>query len=99
MCNEFSRTLTEVNEILNLSDENVIKKIPYEFRQMVVKNMDKGYIPQIDSNKSLEEQNISDKAKDFIALIYKNYIATESEKEILLQKEAQLMQYRKMERK
>lgn len=99
MINEFNRTLTEVNEILNLSDQNIINKIPYEFRQMIVKNMDKTYDFKVDLTKTLEEQNISEKTRDFIALIYRNYIADEREKEFMVQKELELMQYRKMERK
>ena len=99
MINEFNRTLTEVNEILNLSDQNIINKIPYEFRQMIVKNMDKTYDFKVDLTKPLEEQNISEKTRDFIALIYRNYIADEREKEFMVQKELELMQYRKMERK
>ena len=99
MINEFNRTLTEVNEILNLSDQNIINKIPYEFRQMIVKNMDKTYDFKVDLTKPLVEQNISEKTRDFIALIYRNYIADEREKEFMVQKELELMQYRKMERK
>jgi len=99
MSNEFNRTLTEVNEILNLSDEDIIKTIPYAFRKMIVQNMDKTHDFKIDTTKTLEKQNISDKTKDFIALMYRNYIADEVEKDFIVQKENELMQYRKMGRK
>lgn len=92
---EFKQVLTEVNEILNLSDQDIIKKIPYDFRRMIVQNMDKTYRPNINAEKPLMEQEIKPKTKDFITLIYKNYIADETEKAFLAQKEKELLQYRK----
>lgn len=95
MNREFNQVLTEVNEILNLSDKNIINKIPYEFRRMIVQNMDKTYHPNIDMRKPLLEQDITTKAKDFLSLIYKNYIADDEERAFLISKEVELLQYRK----
>lgn len=94
MKNEFGQVLTEVNEILKISDENIVKKIPYEFRKMVVQNMDKTYISNIQFGKPLEEQNIKSKTRDMLALIFKNYIVSEEEKNKMIEIENELTQYK-----
>ncbi len=68
------KALTEVNYVLKYSTLDVIKKIPYRFRRYVVKNMDKEYIPDIKLGVPFESQNISERTKYILALIYRDYL-------------------------
>ena len=74
MDQEYKIALKEVNEILNLSERSVQKRIPYKFRKFIVTNMEKEYIPNINLNVSLENQEISLKAKELLAYIYKKFL-------------------------
>lgn len=74
MDREYKIALKEVNEILNLSEKNIQKKIPYKFRRFIVMNMEKEYIPKINLDISLKEQEISLKAKEMIAYIYEKFL-------------------------
>lgn len=69
--------LKEVSEILNLSERNIQKRIPYRVRKFIVANMEKEYIPNINLGVSLEKQEISLKAKEMLAYIYKKFLSEE----------------------
>ena len=68
-----ARSFSEVYSFLNLLDDNLKKKIPKELFGIIDENRDKKYLPNYDINESLEEQNISNDAIDFICLIHYNY--------------------------
>lgn len=75
----------ETIDILNYFDLDFVSKIPIK-----VLNKLKGLANDstktliIDKSKKLEEQNITEETKDFIALIYYNYIASKEEKKEIL---------------
>ena len=83
----YKNALSEVNAIINNSDENVINKIPNKFMNFVQNNMNKSYTIEMDLDKEILEQNISNEAKSIIALIYRDYICPKAERQILLEKE------------
>ncbi len=66
------------NDLLDKVPNTVIEKIGF-----LAMNSDADF--HIDRRKSLKEQNISEESKDFISLIYYNYIADEKEKGELLE--------------
>lgn len=71
----------EVVSILDYVDYELIKKIPIKFLDYLKNTAkDSNKNVNIDLNKSLLEQNISEESKDLIALIYYNYFADENEK-------------------
>lgn len=71
----------EVVSILDYVDYELIKKIPIKFLDYLKNTAkDSSKKVDIDLNKSLLEQNISEESKDLIALIYYNYFADENEK-------------------
>lgn len=71
----------EVILILAFCDNDVIKKIPSKILIKINELAAESSITlHIDKEKNLLDQNISENSKDFIALLYYTYIATEKEK-------------------
>jgi hypothetical protein len=81
MSDQISIASAEVIAILKLLDAEYIEKIPKKFLSVLEKVQDKDYKTNIDANKSILEQNISDKAKDILIIIYRNYWCSEKEKQ------------------
>ena len=75
----------EVVSVLNYMEQDLVKKIPIKFLDFL-KNLakDSNKKINIDLNKSLLEQNISEESKDLIGLIYYNYLIDENEKRQIL---------------
>ncbi len=81
---EINDVCKEVLTILSLFSDDLIKRIP----DKVFKNLSKLAADSksnfyFDKEKRLEEQNISERSKDLISLIYYDYIADKSEKDEL----------------
>lgn len=77
---KYQNALSEVEEILKRTDEELLEKIPSSVKQFIKENKNEEYIVQIDGNKSLEEQNILSETQAILALIYRTYWATEDER-------------------
>lgn len=72
--------------ILTYFNPNFTDKIPHYVINKLEKLAEKSArVLKIDKNKTLKEQDILPETKDLIALIYYSYIATEGEKEEILQ--------------
>lgn len=71
----------EVFMVLAYFDEEMLKKIPdtllEKIKEYAAESKEEVYV---DFNKELKNQDISEDAKDFISIIYYNYIADENEK-------------------
>lgn len=83
MNNEYSKAYTEVLEIINHFSEDEYKKIPKEKIDFFEKNKDKDYNFQINPNADLAEQNISQNANAILVSLFRDYFATDKQKEIL----------------
>ena len=81
-----NQALSEVYIILRYSDSNLINKIPLKFISMVNKFKDPSYKIQIDENKSLNEQKLLPETRQILALIYRDYLCDEKEREELNKK-------------
>lgn len=79
--NRYKSAFKEVSEILKYMDEELVNKIPTKFITFLQENMSKEYDFKINENVALEEQNISREAENILALLYRNYWATEEEKQ------------------
>lgn len=90
MTKEYRIALSEVNALLKLSNMEVVHNVPYKLRKYIVQNMDKTFKVNVDMSKSLEDQNISNKAKNILALIYRDYLVTNEEKKQLIINEKQM---------
>lgn len=78
--------LSEVNDIIYFSDATLKDKIPKSFLKFIEENKDSNYISNINPYLPFEEQEISEEAKNIIALIYRSYIASEEEKKNIKKK-------------
>lgn len=83
----YKNALSEVSAIINNSEENVINKIPDRFLNFVNQNMNKSYTVELQNDKGILEQDISKEAKSIIALIYRDYICSSSERKELIHQE------------
>ena len=75
--------LTEVDEILNFTDTELVNKIPVAFRKFIEKNKNKDYRPNITPGIPISEQVIKKETKAILSLIFRSYWATEEEKKEL----------------
>ncbi len=77
----------EVIEILKYTEPDDVNKIPNEKIMLWVNNMKEDYNFEIDEEKPLAEQNISKETKAILANIFKEYWATDYQKERIEEKE------------
>lgn len=82
--NEMKIAAKEMNELLSqIVPNEYVKKTPQKFRNFLKEIEDKEYIFNIDLNKDMDEQNITEKTKDLITVIYRNYWCSIEERENL----------------
>ena len=75
----------EVLIVLSNFNEEIVQKIPESvFSELVKLAADSKIEVNIDVNKKLEEQNISQECRDIISLIYYKYIADDDEKKEII---------------
>ncbi len=79
------KAVSEVIDILKHSEIEVTQKIPKKFIEFLTKNSDRDYIPNIDYSEENWENSIEEDAKVLIALIYRDYIMSEEEKEKVIE--------------
>lgn len=83
---EFAEASSEINEILKYMPNEEIEKIPSKLREFFKEVASKDYVTNINPDLPLDEQQIKEKTKDIIALIYRNYWCSEEERKELDQK-------------
>ena len=81
------KAYTEVCEVLNHMTKNDVDKIPNEILTYYSDNSDKKYNFKIDETKTFSEQELSYTAKVVLAILYRDYWATQEEKESIIKKE------------
>ena len=83
MNNIYSKAYTEVIESIKHFSEDEYKKIPKDIIDFFEKNKDKDYKFIINPNADLAEQNISQNANAILVSLFRDYFATDNQKEIL----------------
>jgi hypothetical protein len=76
----FNIMCSEVLEVLKYCPENDVNKIPNQLINLLNNNKDINHTINIDPNKSIFEQNIIDETIIMIFIIFRNYWATQEEK-------------------
>lgn len=77
----YRNAFKEVDEILKYTDINLVNKIPKKFIDFLRANMNNEYEFNVQEGLHLNKQNLSEEANNILALIYRDYWATEEEKE------------------
>lgn len=83
MRSELKRASSEVISVLNILPKELTNKIPQKLYNYLIQISDKDYIPMIDLDTSIYNQKISDKAKDILIIIYREYWCTEEERKLI----------------
>lgn len=83
---ELAEASAEINEILKYLPKEEVEKIPSKLREFFKEISSKDYVTNINPNIPLDKQQIKEKTKDIIALIYRNYWCSEEERKELDQK-------------
>lgn len=81
------RAISEVLQILNHTEKDIIEKIPKKFIEFLFDNADNDYKPNINFYDDNWENTIDEDAKALLAIIYRDYIVSETERLELLQQE------------
>lgn len=79
----YRKAYTEVLEILSYFPSSEYSKIPAEKIEFYKKNMDKDYAYKINPEIDLSKQEISIEANAILVSLFRDYFATEKEKQIL----------------
>lgn len=77
---EINEVAVEINSIFSNMSINVLNKIPLKIRDFFKNNASSTYSFEYDKTKSLSEQNIKDKTRGIIALLYRDYICDDVER-------------------
>ena len=84
---EQAMAYTEVIEVLKYMPKEEQNKIPKEIVKYYKDNMDTSYSFKIDIEKTFEEQNLLEKTKIVLAILFRDYWATEEQREKIKNKE------------
>lgn len=84
MDNVYSQAFTEVLEVLKNSEKSIISKIPVNFIDFLNKYKDKNYMVEIDFSDENWDDKVKKETQALLALIYRDYIVSQEERERLL---------------
>ena len=88
MTNEkYAKAYKEIVEILKYMPKESVNKIPSKMLEMFNDEQSKDYNFKIDTEKPFEEQELLEETKAILANMFRDYWATEYQREIILQKE------------
>lgn len=77
---EINKVAVEINSIFDNMSIDVLNKIPLKIRNFFKNNASSTYTFEYDKTKSLKEQNIHNKTKGIISILYRDYICNEAER-------------------
>lgn len=99
MNNSYAKAYTEVLEIISYFSEEEYNKIPKEKIEFYEEHRDRDYNFKINPNIDLAEQNISHNTNAILVSLFRDYFATDKQKEILnrlLQQNQEKLEKRKI---
>ena len=83
MTSAYSKAYAEVLEIISHFPKEEYDKIPKEKIKFYENNMDKDYAYKINTDQELSKQYISKEANAILVSLFRDYFATEKQKEVL----------------
>ena len=85
--NNYKKAFVEVQAVLNCLDIDDYKKIPIDIINALEENKEKNYKYDYDESLEYSSWNLMAETKAILYNLYKNYLATEEQKKILIEKE------------
>ena len=76
----YKNAFKEVYEILQNTDEEIIKKVPEKFIDFLKNNMNNEYKTNINARIAINKQSILSESEEILYLIFRSYWATDEEK-------------------
>ncbi len=76
---EYQNALAEVDMILKIMEKDMINKIPDSFLKFVEQKKSKSYIPNLNMDLSLNEQNLLKETRAILSLIYRSFLCNPNE--------------------
>lgn len=80
---EYARAVSEVLEIIKYMNKPSVKKLSKKLLDFFEKNRNLSYVGKINAKIELEENELSSKTKSLITMIYRNYLCTLRERDLL----------------
>ncbi|MFR8233733.1 MAG: hypothetical protein ACLVA2_04955 [Clostridia bacterium] len=90
MKQEYKEAFTEVNEIIKMMPIELVNKIPSKFREMIVEEKDKNYIPDI--KEPIEKCKLKNETIIILGLMYRDFLCSPDERKKLQEKDARELQ-------
>lgn len=84
MKEDIYKAFSEVDTILEYSNEEIRNKIPNDFILLIKNNKDINQKLVLDEKKPLNEQKILIETREILALIYRDYLCSEAERKELI---------------
>lgn len=88
----YKNGLAEVDIILNYADEESLNKLPESLKKFIKENKS-NYNVKIDPKKDLKDQNLLYETKVILAVLYRDYWASQDERKQLLENEKEELQH------
>ena len=83
---ETIQTYTEIGCLLKYFPNSFIEKLPNKLLEIISLKADRKYLIDVDTDKSINEQSISNKTKMILAVLTYNYWSNEKQKDIIKKK-------------
>ena len=83
---ETIQTYTEIGCLLKHFPNSFVEKLPNKLLEIINSKADRKYLIDVDTKKSINEQNISNKTKMILAVLTYNYWSNEKQKDIIRKK-------------
>lgn len=93
----YKKALAEVKEIINHSSKEITDKIPDKFWNYIINNMDLTHPVNINFYNENWEDTLLDETKAILAMVYRDYIANDDEREMLIRQEKEEEEKRERE--
>ena len=84
MKEDIYKAFSEVDTILEYSNEEIRNKIPNDFILLIKNNKDINHKLVLDEKKPLNEQKLLIETRQILALIYRDYLCSEDERKELI---------------
>ena len=80
---EYKTAVSEMLEIIEYMNKPSVKKLSQKILDFFEENCDSSYVQRIDEKIELEENQLSPKTKSLVTMIYRNYLCSLKERDLL----------------